>query len=831
MAILALGVAVFFSIRLANRAAVSGFALFTESLSGESDWLVCPKAGFFGEEDLGLLRQEINAIPAAIFPLLDTTAASGGKSFRIIGTDLVALANAVFLDESSRSNPINLPEGKLTEVLGRPDRCLISEAAGFQVNDSISLIVNGQTKIIVIAGLLKDDPLNYSIPRNLIVLDLPGPQELTGLQGKLSRLEVRIPPGADFERNRQSVGEVLKRWGGERFVVRTASTHRESSTKMSAAFRMNLTILSLLTLVVGAYLILQAMEASVIKRRAEIAVLRCLGVSPRDIRRAWMQESFVLGILGSATGIAVGFLLSQAMVRAVASTVNGLYFETVADSAGFDLREAGLAFAFGLVVSLLAGWMPAREAANVAPAHALAKKSRGGGLSILRKPWWGVGLLVAATALAFCPPYLNRLGTAVPVAGYVAALLFLFAATILAGLQFTPLSMLLEQGKQSPLRRYAASQFRVPEGRHRLAAAGLVAAFGMSAAMGILVSSFQTTLTGWIRQLLNADIYIAANAPPSARNQSTIPESIWNGIDQDESVAGLDRMRRYSILYKGDEVWLGGSEYSKSGRYLQLSWIDRPQDVSHDALMKREPNGEIRAWINESFHRKYRSKTGDILLLPIPGGEVEAVVKGIYTDYSSERGVVVVSRIYTSKWYRDSSVTNLAVYLQPGVDQEAWLADFQETYPELTARTNARLRADSLRLFRQTFRVTYVLEAIAVIIAVAGLGLAMAGLLLERKPELGILKELGLSRREIARAAMWEGMGLSLAGTVGGLAVSLLLGWLLVYVINVQSFGWTLNFSVPWMSFLLLSLLMLWTGGTISWLTGYRTANLRSDDM
>lgn len=831
--ILALGVGVFLAVRLANQAAVTGFALFTESITGDSDLLVRPKSGSFDEDQLYSLRDSLGDTPAIIFPVLEATASDGNaidaRVYRILGSDFVALANAAY----HNGNPSPIPEGDSDfSGLGVSDQVYVSEAIAkereLSAGSSFPILIEGKFQNLTVAGILQNAPLLPEIPDNLILLDLPGAQELTGNPGRLSRLEVRVLPGPGYESNLETTRTKLTEWSRDLFVIESPSERKKSCTRMSAAFRLNLTILSSLALIVGAYLVLQAMEASVIRRRSEIAILRCLGVTPSQIRRAWILESLVLGLFGSFLGLGLGFILAQGMVRAIGSTVNTLYYETTSKAAGFDMGEASFAFLFGTVVSVIAGWLPAREASEVPPAHAVTKGARGGGLKILRYPLLGLAITIAAWLAAQLPPLNPAPGKLVPVGGYLAAFLFMIGLSILAGVLFGPISRLLSHRGGSPERLYAASQLRLPEGRHRLAAAGLLVAFGMSAAMGILIASFDTTLNAWIRQMLRADIYIAAAGSQSVVSENRLPASVWQEIVDSPEIDGYDRLRRYSITFEGRDTWLAGADYNTGGRHLQLIWIDTPSDPSPSSL-NHDGEGPAPAWISESFSRSFARKTGDIVSVPTPQGSQTVKIAGIYADYGSERGTILVSRQLTSEWFRDDSLNNMAIYLKPGTDAERWLAGMKSRHPEVVARTNAKLRADSLRLFRQTFSVTYALEGIAVIIAVTGLGLAMAGLLLERRNELGTLKELGMTRGGIANAAMWEGIGLSLAGVTGGLVLSLLLGWLLVFVINRQSFGWTLGFTVPWLSFSILAAAMIATGGLVARIVGYRIANLKSD--
>ena len=308
-------------------------------------------------------------------------------------------------------------------------------------------------------------------------------------------------------------------------------------------------------------------------------------------------------------------------MRPIAATVNTLYYQTTARSAAIDFRETALALAFGVSVSVIAGWLPAREASRVPPALGVSTGTRGGGLKILQNPILGIAVIVAATVFSFLPAWKTGSGQVIPLGGYIGAFLFLAGLGILVGALFPIVTRLLRWGKNpTPERSYAASQFRVPEGRHRLAAAGLLTAFGMSAAMGILVASFESTLTAWIGQMLRADVYIAAAGGESITNDGKIPEPLWREIRDRPGVAGMDRIRRYPITFQGKDAILAGSHYNKSGRWLRLIWLSPPKDKSPAALEEKIENLHP-AWISEGFARQFKKRVGDQFSIPTPSGQ------------------------------------------------------------------------------------------------------------------------------------------------------------------------------------------------------------------
>lgn len=838
-AILALGVAVFLAVRLANKAAVSGFGLFTESISGESDLLLRPRSGLLGTEVLRELRTISGVRPVDYFPVLELSGAlkmEGGREdgdlLRLVGVDLVAIGNAIGQSgeggKEGEGIGLTREEGE-SNPLGATDACFIGEAfaekRGVEKEDRLRVWINDRFADLRIAGILPDPANRPAIPENLVLMDLPALQAVAGVPSRISRVEVRFPEGGSVARLRGEVGDGLAAWTRERDLLLESPEDRKASvTRMSAAFRLNLTILSGLALLVGIYLIMQAMEAAVTKRRGEIAILRSLGVTPGQIRRTWLTEAAVLGLAGGVLGIVLGRLLAEGLVGGIAATVNTLYYETTTNAVTLHPGEAAFSLVFGLAASLVAGWIPAREAALTPPSQALRQGALGGGLVWLRRWPVGLALLLAAAGVARFPALEFGDGTNFPLGGYLAALLAVLGGSVFLGGLFPPVARLIGRGRGEAMRGYAASRLRAVGGRHRLTAAGLSVAIGMSAAMAILVASFEKTLTSWIGQLLKADLYVAAPGAASVANGNTISEADWRALLALPGIDGADTLQRHAVTYEGRELLIGGADYHEDpARHLQLLWIEAPATTGPDAL---ETGG---AWVSEPFARRFGKGRGDRLLLPTPAGAKEVAVEGVYADYGNEAGTVLVARRLTEEWFGDRSVSNLAVYTTPGVDPETVLESIRARFPALVTRTNEKLRAESIRIFHQTFAVTYALEAIAVIIAVAGLGLALAGLLLERRNELATLRALGATRRDIARAAMWEGLGIAIAGLAGGLAVSFFLGWILIAVINPQSFGWTLRYAVPWGMFGFLSGITLTTAACVAWMVGYRNANLRSD--
>ena len=464
--ILALGVAVFVAVRLANHAAVASFTHFTDTLTGQSDWIIQPAAGTLPESVLPELRAALGPRPVHLFPVVESTAARvrrtdesanfGRTTYTLLGVDLVAVANLARAQTPNAAyfgQTTGDPADFWAAFRAGP-QIWLSRAFAATLGDArtLDLVINEQVHALPIAGLIptaKDAP---RVPANLILLDLPQLQLLAGKPGRLDRVEFLVEPGPRADERRDELRALLEQLGatGERWTVTSPGARRETAATMTRAFRLNLTVLSLIALLVGLYLIFQALDGAVVRRRSEIAILRSLGVEEGTIRRAWLAEAAVLGLLGGAFGLLLGWAGAQLSVRAVGQTVNALYYATTVESAGLDAGEIALGLLLGLVASLVAGWWPAREAARTPPAQVLVRSAVAApGHVALRSAWLGVALVAAGVLCAQLPPVRFAGGGRFPLAGYLAAFLWIFGGGVLCGFLLPAVARLTRRARTS----------------------------------------------------------------------------------------------------------------------------------------------------------------------------------------------------------------------------------------------------------------------------------------------------------------------------------------------------------------------------------------------
>lgn len=846
--ILALGVAVFFSIRLANRAAVGSFQNFTGLITRQSDWQISAPAGELPVSVLGGLRAAFGDEPVEIIPVVETTAArphqqreeqiGSRQMFHLLGLDLVAVQNLATARENDRSwfDQSSAPAkdsggSRFWDLLRQTNAVFISpalaEKSHMKIGDHLRVVIDEAVDDLEVAGLIPASPAQPQPPENLLVFDLPVLQQLAHREGKLDRIEFIVPDGPQADKESAWLHGQLTALAQNRWQVLSPEDRRASAATMTRAFRMNLTILSLVGLLVGLYLIFQSLDGAVVRRREEIGVLRSLGVPEKIIRRAWLLEAALLGLVSGALGALLGWGGAQLAVRLVGRTVNALYYATTVKYAQLDGGEFLAALALAVAASLVAGWWPARQAAKIPPAQILSRHAASQERSSLfQSAGFATVLLVASGLVIWLPPLRFSGALRFPLGGYAAALGLILGGGILCSHLLRQVARALRfTGRYFITAKIATSHLVQTSSRHRLAAAGLLCAVAMAAGMNILVASFETTMRGWINQTFQADLYITSDGAQSASTQNRISAATWKSIAANPQVADLNPMQSSAIQIGGLSTMLVGVDMGFSRRHPNLTWRQPPRDDSiYDPGRNR-----LLALISESFSDRFRVRRGDHIIIPTPAGKQDLTIAGVFSDYGNERGSLIVDRHEFTAWFGDELATSLVVMTQPGVTPENLQADLSAQFPGLSILTNRYLRSEILRVFHQTFSVTYALELIGIIVAVIGLGMTLSSILLDRRGELTTLRALGWRRQEMAKATAVEGTLLAVCGVAGGMVTSLGLGWILIYIINKQSFGWTLQFAIPWLSLAALGLLVISVGTLVAYFVGRWGSGLPAD--
>ena len=812
-----LGVALAFSVHLINQSALGEFSAAVRAINGQPDFELRGQRGGFDESlyervaqhpDIALASPVIEVETQAI----TADAPEGAKRvpLRVLGIDALVAAPM---------SPALWPElSKAKSGNDKPDRLGLFDPLAVSLNaaarlrlgavDSVRLLTSaGSTTLRVHGSVSAGGP-------PLAVMDIAGAQAEFGMLGKLSRIDVRLQPGADRDAVIASLN--LQDFAAQGVRASSPDEAAERVSNMSRAYRINLTVLALVALFTGAFLVFSILSLSVAQRLPQLALLGVLGLGARDRLRLVLAESAVLGALGSALGLALGTALAAAALHLLAGDLGGGYFPGVAPSLHFSVPAALAYGALGVVAALIGGWLPAREAQRLAPAQALKGLGDAGASGDVA--WFGPALIVLALALLLAPPIFGM-----PLAAYVSVALLL-----LGGIVVVPAGVgLLLRVTQPP--RQALALLAVERARHQrrtatVAVAGVVASLALSVALTVMVASFRDSITVWLDTVLPADLYVRAASSVGGNDVITLAPS-W--VDEAAGVTGVLRVETLRVTSVQIDPSLPA-----------VALIARPLAEPARALplvgdLVALPAGETAAYVSEAMVLLYGAEAGQRLDLPLPDGRRTTVfVRGVWRDYARQHGAVVLATVDWQRLTDDTRINDAALWLRPGADAAA----VQRALRELAGRhgmngellefaSPGEIRALSLRIFDRSFAVTYWLQGVAIAIGLFGIAASFSAQVMARRKEFGLLAHLGLTRRQVLTVVTAEGAVWTAVGALLGLGLGIAVSVVLVKVVNPQSFHWTMDLLLPWSRLAMLCAAVIAAGTLTAGLAARRAAS------
>jgi putative ABC transport system permease protein len=802
LAIVAVGVGAFNGIRQASRAASANFGLFNEAVSGRSDFLIEAAAGNrLGERDLFELSALSGDPDWHLLPVIEGSLArvdAAGESvqqLRVVGLDLIGLGNLPnFIEQGLSFAEGQAESGEWYDWVG-PDRGIwLTYAAAMQsgrgVGDMLEYTTGGIRAQVEIVGILGN--ADSVLPDDLIVGDIPVVQSMLARSGQIDRVEVVI---ADRSRStdRAHVDAVEARLHAQlpdSFEVSPSAERAESRASMTEAFRLNLMILSLIAILVGAYLILQALDAAVVRRRNEMATLRSLGVGARTLFLVCLGEAGLIGLIGSVAGVGVGYLLASGAVYLLTDTVNVLYFATSVQAIQLTPTDWFIGIALGFVFSLIAGLLPARDAMLTPPAQVLSRGDWSPGFLWLRRPGIGLTLLVLGGLCLLIPPPIMSGGSKMAIGGFLAAAFWIFGFALLSGQALVYLAGFARRFAKGPICRIAISRLADGSSRHRLAVAGLVVAVGMVTGMLQMVGSFRGTIVEWFDVRFQAELYVSERGVSGAGTMNGISPDIVERLEAIPELSYADTVYVQTVDAPIGRTQLFGVDFPKWRDEIKQIWLEEPG--AFQATEGAEP-----ALISETFARRFDVLNGGTIAIDTAAGARTVSPIGIFADYGNEFGSVVVDVDTWKRWTFKDRPINSSLYLLPDADLNVVRDRLRLEFPGLDVRNAQELRTLALGIFEQTFQVTTALNGIGLAVAMIGLLLGLFAIFEESIRSWRTLGYLGFPKRSLVLTAGIEGAGIAAAAWVVGTVLGLVLGWLLIAVINVQSFGWSLIWQVP----------------------------------
>jgi putative ABC transport system permease protein len=784
----ALGVAVALAISLANEGVLTAFRNSLDHVAGRTQLEVSAGEPGFDETLLPVIAGTPGVASAA--PVLQTVLSvpgEGAGTLLVLGVDV--LSDAVFRDYRGPIPDLAEPLRLLTD----PDAILVSaryaRAHGTAVGGTLRLTTPTGVKAFTVRGLLADDGVARTMDGHIAVLDIASAQVHFGKLGRLDRVDVLLRPGAAPEQVAMHLRDRLPAGiDVERPEARNAQVEQ-----MLGSFQLNLFVLSLIALFVGAFLVYNTMAVSVVRQRRQIGILRSLGMSRTGILLTVVGEGVAIGLLGSLLGAALGVLLAQRTLHAVTITVSSLYAFIVPEALSLPPAAILRAILSGLGVALAASVVPALDATRVPPCEDLAPVAMERRHRPSRLAAVGAVFLVITLGLTQLGPVAGR-----PLFGYAAALTLLLGAILLCPL----LLQTFQRSLQATLRGSRLVAVRLAVGnlgralrRNSVTVAAMAVALSMLVSVSAMIASFRQTVEVWIDQTIRADLYVSRTGRLVKGADARLPADLLPRIRGVPGVTDADAFRGLRLRDgQGGQFLVGASDFDVMARRGRLPF--RRGDSAR-TLQNALARDEV--IVSETFAERYRLAEGDEVRLRPPGGEARFRIAGVYYDYTTEGGLVVMDRRLFQRLWSDAWLNSILIYLAPGADAAA----VREAVRTATGRedlvifSNRDLRRRILDIFDQTFAITYALQAISLIVAWLGVLTALGASVLERMREIGILRSLGVNRVGIARTVLAEAGLLGLVANVVGALAGLALSLILIHVINKQSFGWTIQFVFP----------------------------------
>lgn len=805
---IALGVAVVVAIQLTNASSLAGFETALNTVSGRTSLEIVGAGAGIDEArivDIGWLREFGDVAPVIEGDVVYREPGRPAETLHLLGVDvlrdqpfrdyaLVERAGGTVPAGSTSAGTIHSPE--FLGLLLDPASAIVAQrfAAPRGLAPGATLTVNAGDRVLrlTIRALLKDEGPARVLDGRFILMDIAAAQQALDRFGRVDRLDVRLPTGANVDAAEAAVASRLPAG----LAVQRPSQRGRQVERMLSAFHLNLTALSYIALLVGLFLVYNTVSVAVLSRRAEVGTLRAVGVTGGGVRGLFLAEAAMLSAAGSAGGLVLATWLARATVALTSTTVSVLYVATAAAPPALGWRHVVLAFATGVPLSLLAALVPALEASRVPPIAAMRGSDAAGARSRFprRSLATGVLLLLAGGWLATLGPVQG-----LPLFGYAAAVVIVFGASFLVPAALYAVA----RGLEGPVRRFlrvedwlAISNLSAAIPRLSISVAALAVSLSMMVAISTMIGSFRETVVYWVSQTLQADLFVAPGSRRQGGPGDTLSAEVVRILTASPDVEAVDRFRGLEIPYGDTRIRVAGGDFAVLLDHGSLLFKG-PADA-REAM--RRAIGQDAVVASESFVLKHGLGAGRDVRLSTPGGDVPFRIAAVYYDYSSDRGVLVMDRGTFERRFGDASVSSASVYLHKGVDPEAarqrLLTRIGDTH-RVAINTNASLRTEVLRIFDSTFAITYALEVIAILVAILGVSGTLLTLILERERDLTILRLVGTGRRQIRRMVVGEALLIGAVSQAIGLGVGLLLSMVLIYVINVQSFGWTIQFHLP----------------------------------
>jgi putative ABC transport system permease protein len=802
---IAVGVGVLVAIQLSNNSAIRSFEGSVDAVAGRANWQIVAEAAPL-DEQLLLKLQPLWDAGGRFAPVIDLegTFEPAGIPIRVLGVDLLSDLHfrdyryaRIARDDDGMGRSAGVSDSAASFFgLFAPDSVVVPQSFATEhrlaIGSPLDLEILGRRSRLVVRGILEPTGPATAFNGSIAIVDIATAQRAFDLRGSVTRVDLLVPD--DDPKALAAIRKVLP----TQARLERPSRRNERVDKMLRAFRVNLFALAAVALLVGVFLVYNTVLISILRRRRDIGIVRTLGASRGQLLGAFLVEGLVFGLTGSALGLGLGVALARAILGAIGATVNALYVASASapDDVALTPGLALVAMGIGTLASLAASLQPAIEAANTPPL-ALVRPGlhqRVTGAATKKLAIAAVACFVCAGLATLLPPV-----SGIAAGGYAAVLLVIAGTSLLCPSLLSALS----NGMRPLMKRLfgvsgdlAGASLPASLRRVAVATAALSTAIGMMVAVAVMVGSFRETVDSWVAQTVKSDLWLRPARGLSNAPISVFPPEISGVLDEIDAIAAYDRFRGREIVWRDTSILVGSGDFATALERSDLPMIrPRSQDRALRAAIERR--GVL---ISETLAYKYDLDVGKTIELPAASGLHVFPITGIYRDYSNDRGVVVMDRALWIELFHDASINTVAVFLRDGVDPEAARLEIEKRVGSrfrVFTVTNRAIRTEVLRIFDQTFMVTWALLGVAQVVAVLGIVNTLSALIIERGAEIALVRVIGVSRRQITAMLTLESAIVGLASGALGVASGWALALILIFVINRQSFGWTIEFAPP----------------------------------
>jgi putative ABC transport system permease protein len=799
----ALGIAVFVAIQVANHSVLASFQASLNAVSGKATLQISGGANGLPDEIYVRVRRLNHPKIKAMAPIVSRTffSPTTKTSLLILGGDLFAESDFRTLDLQAGSTPSeSTPDtgtGGVTSLLTDPRAIAVgAELAArhnLRVGSTLELFVGAEREKFRVAAILRGDAVQQTYGGDIAFLDIAAAQEAFDQIGNISRIDLLVDD-ADIPAVQKMLQPMLP---PDALVRRPAQRGAEVSAMLSA-FRLNLSALSCIAVFVGAFLIYNAIASAVVRRRREVGILRGMGASRSQLRAMFLLEAACIGLIGSLFGLALGVLLARFALQAVSTTVTALY---VAVKAREIIVPVWLLFGApigGTLLAVLAAIPPSLEAAATSPRAASNEATLHHTTTRWAWPLAGAGVLLLILAAILSSPQ---------VAAHSSLLGFGAAFCTLGGFALASplLTLWFARAIQKVCARLfgiegvlAATQLQRALNRSSLVVAALMVALSMTVGLATMVGSFRQSVESWVTTTITGDLYVATANGFSGDSGPGLPRPVIDFLISNPAVETYDTIRGAQTILNNQPVFIAANELpslTSGTRIVNFQSTARGEAAARAA--HRNGTGIL---VSERFKNLIGYGSGQTISLQTPAGPKSFFIAGVFYDYTPDAAVIYLPKKLYEKYWNDNGIDAISLYLKPNFSSAQLKRKIENRFGEkyqLTLAQNADIRDEVFQTFDDTFRVTYALQFIAILVAAIGIFETIWSLLLERTRELATLRAIGASHAQIARAILIECALIGVCGWLIGMAAGLALAWQLVFVINRQFFGWTIDWSVP----------------------------------